>query len=119
VRKMRAPMGAASGLQRGTEGMPEVQKPVLEHAAPKANQNQGLDSRLASESEEAAALMQIPGEYSSRFRQRARQALEAVNTLSLALTDHNHQWTKRERWLYSRASGWLISFCGAGSGEVS
>lgn len=30
--------------------MPEVQKPVLEHAAPKADQNQGLDGRLADES---------------------------------------------------------------------
>jgi hypothetical protein len=35
--------------------MPEVQKPVLEHAAPKANQNQGLDGHLA---DEAATLMQ-------------------------------------------------------------
>ena len=35
--------------------MPEMQKPVLEHAAPKANQNQGLDSHLA---DEATDLMQ-------------------------------------------------------------
>lgn len=28
--------------------MPEVQKPVLEHAAPKAIQNQGLDGQLTS-----------------------------------------------------------------------
>jgi hypothetical protein len=59
---MWTPMGAASGFQRGTEGMPEVQKPVLEHAAPKANQNQGLDSHLA---DEATGLMQIAGESSS------------------------------------------------------
>jgi hypothetical protein len=38
-----------------------VQKPVLEHAAPKANQNQGLDSRLA---DEATALMQKANEFS-------------------------------------------------------
>jgi hypothetical protein len=29
--------------------MPEMQKPVLEHAAPKANQNQRLDGHLADE----------------------------------------------------------------------
>jgi hypothetical protein len=55
---MWAPMGAASGLQRGTEGMPEMQKSVLEYAAPKANQNQGLESHLADESKDASALMQ-------------------------------------------------------------
>ena len=49
VRKMWAPMGAASGLKRRTEGMPEMQKSVLEYAAPKANQNQGLESHLADE----------------------------------------------------------------------
>jgi hypothetical protein len=41
--------------------MPEMQKPVLEHAAPKANQNQGLDSHLA---DEATALMQKADEFS-------------------------------------------------------
>ena len=30
--------------------MPEMQKSVLEYAAPKANQNQGLESHLAEES---------------------------------------------------------------------
>jgi hypothetical protein len=54
-------MGAASGLKRGTEGMPEMQKPLLEHAAPKANQNQGLDGHLA---DEATALMQKADEFS-------------------------------------------------------
>ena len=87
--------------------MPEVQKPVLEHAAPKANQNQGLDSRLASESEEATLSMQAGSKTFSRFGKRARESLDAINTLSLALTEHHHQWTKRERWLYSRASCWL------------
>ena len=47
---MRSPMGAASRLERGTEGMPEVQKPVLEHAAPKADQNQRLDGHSADAS---------------------------------------------------------------------
>jgi hypothetical protein len=56
---MWAPMGAAPRLQRGTEGMPEMQKPVLEHAAPKANQNQGLDGHLA---DEATTSMQIAEE---------------------------------------------------------
>jgi hypothetical protein len=40
--------------------MPEMQKPVLEHAAPKANQNQGLDSHLAYG---ATTSMQTEGEF--------------------------------------------------------
>ena len=39
---------------------------------------------------------------------RAEQALEALNALALALAG-NHHWTTRERWLYGRARGWLIS----------
>jgi hypothetical protein len=62
-------MGAAPRLQRGAEGMPEMQKPVLEHAAPKANQNQGLDSRLAGESKEATLSMQAEGEFFDYQRQ--------------------------------------------------
>lgn len=53
--------------------MPEVQKPVLEHAAPKANQNQGLASRLASESEWPAALMQIRDEPCSDVSARSEE----------------------------------------------
>jgi len=33
-------MGAATGNQRGTKGMPEVQKPVLEHAPTEAQNPQ-------------------------------------------------------------------------------
>lgn len=29
--------------------------------------------------------------------------LEALDTLALALTEHDHQWTHKERSLYSRA----------------
>ena len=47
--------------------MPEMQKPVLEHAAPKANQNQGLDSHLA---DEATALMQKADEFSPSPEER-------------------------------------------------
>jgi hypothetical protein len=50
MRTVRASVGAETGFERGAEGMPEVQKPVLEHAAPKADQNQGLDGRLADAS---------------------------------------------------------------------
>ena len=39
---------------------------------------------------------------------RAKQALEALNSLAVALAG-NHRWTKRERWLYGRARGWLTS----------
>jgi hypothetical protein len=45
----------------------------------------------------------------------AIEAIEAINALALALTDHHHQWTKRERSLYSRAIRFLISFCGGDS----
>lgn len=63
-------MGAASGLQRGTEGMPEMQKPVLEHAAPKANQNQRLDGHLANE---AATSMQITVETCADVSPRVKE----------------------------------------------
>jgi hypothetical protein len=47
MREMSTQVGAASGNNGRTEGMPEVQKPVLEHAAPKARPkeiSQGADS---------------------------------------------------------------------------
>lgn len=55
-----------------------------------------------------------------RFRvknsKKAERTLEALNTLGSALADYGHKWTKRERWLYGRAYGWLTSFsCGGGS----
>jgi hypothetical protein len=40
----------------------------------------------------------------------AEHALDAINSLGLALADHGHRWTKRERWLYARAVGWITSF---------
>ncbi len=47
---------------------------------------------------------------------RAEQALEALNTLAVALADNYHHWTKRERWLYGRARRWLTSgACGGDS----
>lgn len=46
---------------------------------------------------------------------RPQQTLDALNALGLALTDHGHHWTKKERWLYGRARGWLTSAaCGGG-----
>ena len=41
-------------------------------------------------------------------------AIEAINTLALALTEHSHQWTKKERSLYKKAMKFLTSSCGAG-----
>jgi hypothetical protein len=35
--------------------------------------------------------------------------VKALNALALALTDHNHQWTKEERRLYERAMSLLTS----------
>ena len=29
--------------------------------------------------------------------------ITAINTLAVALTDHNHQWTEKERRLYEKA----------------
>jgi hypothetical protein len=46
MREMSTQVGS-KGNNRGAEGLPEVQEPVLEHAAPEARQNQGLTSRLA------------------------------------------------------------------------
>lgn len=50
MRALRSSMGAATGNHRGTKGMSEVQESLLEQAAPKAIQNQGLDSHLPDES---------------------------------------------------------------------
>lgn len=36
-------------------------------------------------------------------------AIKALDALGLALTSHDHQWTKRERELYERAISFLTS----------
>jgi hypothetical protein len=83
--------------------MPEVQKPVLEHAAPKANQNQGLEGRLA---DEATTLMQIPGPYFAIFEDQVllpiltllhRATVQALHTCGLEETPQHEV----ERWLDS------------------
>ena len=38
---------------------------------------------------------------------RAEQIRKALDTLGLALANHGHKWTKRERWLYGRANGFV------------
>ena len=46
---------------------------------------------------------------------RAEETMEALNELAV-LVPNEHHWTKRERWLYGRACGWLTSFaCGEDS----
>jgi hypothetical protein len=50
MRTLRASMGAATGNQRGTKGMPEVQKPVLEHAPSEAQNPQVTGDTLAQNS---------------------------------------------------------------------
>lgn len=34
---------------------------------------------------------------------RATEALDALDTLGVALAEHSHQWSKREKWLFNRA----------------
>lgn len=46
---------------------------------------------------------------------KAFAALEALNTLASALTDHGHRWTKEDRKAYGLVSRWIISFCGEDS----
>jgi hypothetical protein len=50
MRTLWSPMGAATGNHRGTEGMPEVQKPVLEYAPTEAQNPQVTDDILAQNS---------------------------------------------------------------------
>jgi len=45
MRKMPTQMGT-TGNDGGTEGLSEVQKPVLEHAAPKAGQEEGVAGKI-------------------------------------------------------------------------
>ena len=49
MRKVPSQMGATTGNNGRTEGLPEVQEPVLEHAAPEANQTPRLAGRLAEQ----------------------------------------------------------------------
>lgn len=51
-------------------------------------------------------------------RQRASQAdvsthpiLQALDALALALVDHHHVWTERERQLYETAVSYLCGGC--------
>lgn len=59
MRTMWTPMGAASGNQRGTKGMPEVQKPVLEHAATEAQNPQVTGDTVAQNGAVAATDFQV------------------------------------------------------------
>ena len=74
---------------RGAEGLPEVQKSVLEHPSKKPES------------------------------QKAQLVLDALNTLAVSLTDHNHKWSKKERRLYFGAYRWLTSFCACGAGSAA
>jgi len=51
MRTLWSPVGAATGNQRGTKGMPEVQKPVLEHAPTEAQNPQVTGVTLAQNSD--------------------------------------------------------------------
>jgi hypothetical protein len=53
-------MGAATGNQRGTEGMPEVQKPVLEYAPTEAQNPQVTDDILTQNTTAATDDLQGP-----------------------------------------------------------
>lgn len=47
MRTLRTSVGAATGNQRGTKGMPEMQEPVLEHAPSEAQNPQVTGDTLA------------------------------------------------------------------------
>jgi len=47
MRTLWPPVGATTGNHRGTKGMPEVQKPVLEYAPTEAQNPQVTDDTLA------------------------------------------------------------------------
>jgi hypothetical protein len=42
-------------------------------------------------------------------KKRAQKAIEALDTLGVALADHDHKWSVQERSLYGRARTWLLS----------
>jgi len=42
----------------------------------------------------------------------AKQTLAALNTLGLALANHNHKWTKDERSGYEKATRSLLAVIG-------
>ena len=92
--------------------MPEMQKPVLEHTAPKARQETreltsvSRTTTLPESNDDVNLVTSVT---------KAELTLDALNTLGVALTDHHHQWSKRERRLYFGAYRWLTSVCGAGS----
>jgi hypothetical protein len=46
---------------------------------------------------------------------QAKRVLDAFNSLALALTDHDHKWTKENRKAYGLVSRWMVSFCGEDS----
>jgi hypothetical protein len=115
MREMPTQVGS-TGNNGGAEGLPEMQESVLEHAAPEASQNQGLAGRLADGDYRKNGDSVNTGTV-RKTDKKAGIALEALNALGLALTDHSHRWSTHERWLYMRARGWLISFgaCDEGS----
>jgi flagellin-specific chaperone FliS len=42
---------------------------------------------------------------------KAKKTLDALNELGLALANHGHKWTRKQRLLYNYAARWLASFC--------
>jgi hypothetical protein len=42
---------------------------------------------------------------------KAEKVLEALNTLALRLTDHDHKWAQEDRRAYGLVSRWITSFC--------
>jgi len=41
---------------------------------------------------------------------KVQDILNAINELALALSDHHHQWTLKQRRSYNQAVRWLVSF---------
>jgi hypothetical protein len=57
MRTVPARLGAAPRLKRGTQSMSEVQKPVLEHAAPETKEERSLAELLREPLQECQRLV--------------------------------------------------------------
>jgi len=92
--------------------LPEVQESVLEQPKEETRQDaQGLTPSIVRTSD---TLPQ--SKHSCQVSNcKAAKTLEAINTMGVALADHNHHWSRKERRLYYGAYRWLTSVCDADS----
>jgi hypothetical protein len=107
MRTMPTHLGT-TGDDRRAKGLPEVQESLLEHST---EETASQDAQgLTAFNRDTSLLQSNP-----RCQGRVVRTLEALNALGVALADHNHRWSKKERRLYFGAYRWLTSVCGVGS----